>query len=108
MARTQITVVQARKTGISLAAEQAGDPVNGHYFLNSGETLLVVRNADAAPQNITIQVQGTVDGQSATDRVIPIPAGETWVLGPYETGNYGTSCEVDAAHANLKLRCIEP
>lgn len=108
MARTQTTVVRSRRSGIALAAEQNGDTANGHYYLNSGKTLLLVRNANAGAQNVTIQVQGKVDGQSATDRVISIPAGETHVLGPYDVANYGSQVEVDVAHVDLKLRAIEP
>lgn len=108
MARTLTNAVTSKRSGTALAAEQDGDPVNGHYYLNSGATLLLVRNADAASRVVTIQLAATLDGQAATARAITVAAGETQVLGPYSVVNYGSQVNVDVAHANLKLRVIEP
>jgi hypothetical protein len=41
-------------------------------------------------RNVTIAVTGTVDGQAATSRTVAIPVSSSVIIGPYDTGNYGT------------------
>lgn len=108
MPRVVVPVVKAAKAGIALATEVDGDTTNHHYYNNSGKTLLLVRNANVAGMDVTVDVTGTVDGQAATDRVVEVPAGATWVFGPYDVQNYGSQVNVNVEHADVKLRCIEP
>jgi hypothetical protein len=108
MSRVVVPVVKAAKAGIALAAEVAGDTTNHHYYNNSGKTLLIVRNANVAGMDVTVDVTGTVDGQAATDRVVEVAAGATWVFGPYPVSDYGSQVNINVEHADIKLRAIEP
>jgi len=108
MARTAIPVTTPSTSGVVLAAEQDGDPVNNHYLPNSGRERLLVRNSNGAStaRTVTIRFNKTVDGQTVTNRAVSIAAGNTRVFGPFDTENYGTQVLIDVDNAELKLRGI--
>lgn len=77
--------VEVARTGVTLtgAAVAASDT-----FANTGRELLVVTNGDASSKTVTIDYKLTADGQTVTDRVVTVPAGETWVIGPFPPSMY--------------------
>lgn len=60
----------------------------GDSFANTGRELLVVKNADASSKTVTVDYVPTQDGQAVTDKAIAIPAGQTFVIGPFPPSLY--------------------
>lgn len=110
MPRVVVPAVKASKSGINFTTPVTGDATNNHYYNNSGKTLLVAKNTNGAStaRTVTILVTGTVDGNPATKAPISIPAGQEWVLGPYDVSNYGSQVSVNVEHAEVTLRALEP
>lgn len=109
MARAQVVAKTSDSNGEKLLDEANGDAVEGHYVVNSGKTKLLVRNANGAAtaRTVTFLFARTVDGQGVTSRVVSIPAGETWVFGPFDRNDYGSQLNFNVEHADIKLRAIE-
>lgn len=103
MARVAVPVTVITKAGVAPATEVNGDPVNGHSIANGGSTFIVARNNGATPRTVTINLQGSVDGQPITARTVPVPATASRYIGPFDTTRYGSSLEVQVDHADLKL-----
>lgn len=108
MPRVVVPVVKTSKNGINATTPVTGDAVNNHYYNNSGHTMLLVKNTGAGARTVTILVTGTVDGNPATKAPISIPAGQEWLIGPYDVNNYGSQVSVNVEHAELTLRAFEP
>ncbi|MEU3452179.1 hypothetical protein ABZ671_00850 [Micromonospora sp. NPDC006766] len=108
MARTIVPVVDARKAGVAMAAEAAADVANGNFIPNDGKTLLIARNGNSGStaRTVSIVVTGAIDGFTAAPRTVSIPAGETWVLGPYEVVNYSGTLQLNGDHAELKFQAV--
>lgn len=109
MARGQVVAKSSTSHGAKLNNETAGDAVNGHYVVNSGATKLLIRNSNGAAtaRTVTFLFSRTVDGQGVTDLAVSIPAGETWVFGPFDRNDYGSQLNIDVDNAELMLRAIE-
>lgn len=58
------------------------DPA-GDEFPNDSKTKILVRNADAAPIDVTIRSQRQCDQGFTHDLVITVPAGEEREIGPF-------------------------
>lgn len=93
--------------------ETAGDPVNFHEYTLTGNDLVIVRNSGASPHTVTIQ--GSADAQGrAVDDVKAVPAGETWVFGPYKHEGWiqdgetivGGVVQIDPDHAELFVSVV--
>lgn len=107
MPRALLTPAVGTTNGAKLVNEVDGNTVDGHYLANSGRTRLIARNSGAVARTVTIQLFRTVDGQSVTSKTKAVPAGETWIFGPFPKDDYGTQVFVDVDNAELKLRAIE-
>jgi hypothetical protein len=103
MPRVIVPVTQFSKAGIAPAAEVTGDPTNLHYLFNDSQTVILVRNNGASTRTFTAQFAVTFDGQSVTGKPYSIPATSSRYIGPFETGTYGTTMNVDVDHADLRL-----
>ena len=92
-------------TGVALPSETTGDPVNNHFVNNDGNVILIARNSNGAStaRTVTVRLPGAVDGQTISPRTYSIPAGATRVIGPFPTGSYGTTMQVDVDNAELLL-----
>lgn len=106
MARAVIPVTTSTNKGALLVAEQNGDAVNFHQLANSGREKLHVRNSGAVSRTVTFKFAKQVQGQAVTDQTKAIPAGETWVFGPFPTEDYGTTMLINVDNAELKLRAV--
>jgi hypothetical protein len=108
MVAVNIPVKSAVRAGLNLGAMVAGDASNGNSYNNSGATLVIAKNTGATPRVCTIVTSKTVDGLAVADRSPTIPAGETWVFGPYDVDTYGTVVTLMPAHAEVTFWAIEP
>jgi len=89
VAASPLTPIAVSRAGAELALI-AGD-ANGHIFTNADDrTIFVATNASGGSVNYTIS-WGTgvaIDGATPTPKVVAVPAGKTWVFGPYPTQWY--------------------
>jgi len=106
MPRVPITVTQSSRAGTVLPAATAGDAVNNHSVANDGKVILIVKNTGASSRDITYYTTVSVDGLTAPTRVESIPAGETQLFGPFPPNDYGTTLQVDVAHAELAINAV--
>lgn len=85
MPRTAITRKSLTRAGAELDLTGAVDSVNGNVFPTDGTELLFIKNGDASPHTCTIPVGAAAqpDGLTVTGRVITVPAGKTYVAGPF-------------------------
>jgi hypothetical protein len=93
MAFTAITVTPIDRAGTARTDTLgvAADGVNGNAIANAGKAYLWINNGDAAPHTLTIQFNATaamVDGQTAPNRTLVMPAGSTFVVGPFDPAKY--------------------
>ena len=108
MARVAVPVTQASRAGTALPAATTGDATNNHSVANDGRVILMVKNTNASStaRSITFYTTVAVDGLTAPTRVESIPAGETQLFGPFDPNTYGSTMNVDVAHAELVLNAI--
>lgn len=107
MPRVAVPVTQSSRAGTVLPTPTTGDATNNHSVANDGRVILMVKNTGATvSRNITFALTSTVDGLSVTARVESIPLGETQLFGPFDPNQYGTTLNVDVAHAELVLNAI--
>lgn len=106
MPRVAVPVTQSSRAGTVLPAATTGDATNNHSVANDGRAILMVKNTGASSRNITFLLTKTVDGLGVTSRVESIPAGETQLFGPFDPNDYGSTLNVDVAHAELVLNAI--
>lgn len=91
MARTLINWTEPTRAGVAFPTGTAADAVNGNYVVNDGKVVIVCSNSSGSTiRNVTVAVTATVDGQAATARTVAIPTSSSVIIGPYDTGNYGT------------------
>lgn len=104
MARTAVPVSALSRAGVAPPSETDGDATNGNSVINDGQTFLLVRNSNGAStaRTITFRPSAKVDGQSVT-RAVSIDAAASRYFGPFPTGIYGRTLQVDVDNAELKL-----
>lgn len=86
MPRVELTRTQISRAGVVPAAEQDSDATNNHYFVDNGRTFLLVRNANAGAQTVTIEIPGEVDaGINNADRSVSINAAASKYIGPFDS-----------------------
>lgn len=107
MPRVAIPVTQITRAGVAAPAETTGDPVNHHSVANNGRVILLARNSGATvDRTITLHLTPIHDGQTVTPRTVTIPQSESRYIGPFDTGDYGASLQVDVDNAELMLTAL--
>lgn len=109
MARGAIVAATSVNKGTKLVDEVTAVPADGHYVQNSGKTKVIVRNSNGATtaRTVTFLIDLKVEGQGVLPLTRAIPAGETWVFGPFDKNTFGTRLNIDVDHAELRLRAVE-
>lgn len=90
MARLALGAVACSRLGVDVSSA-ALTPLGantGVQFLNSGGMAVVVNNAGGVSVTITENIGAKIEGQGVTAPTISIPAGKTWVIGPFHPRNF--------------------
>lgn len=103
MPRTNLPLTQITRDGVAPGAEVNADTANNHQGVNDGRVFLLVRNAGAGAQNVTLLTPGTVEGLAIADVVVSVPAGASRYIGPFPPATFGDPLQVDVASADLRL-----
>lgn len=82
MARTEISKTVPSTSGASTNFISA-DAINGMYFKNTGEELLLVKNDGTAAVTVTVISVPCSHGRTAHE-VVTVNVGETKVIGEFE------------------------
>lgn len=91
MARSQIPVTTIDRDGVEVPAYTTSDATNDHYIAaNAGDVELEVKNENASPQTVTVVANPSVfnDGLTLNDLVLTIPAGKTYMFGPFRPNTF--------------------
>jgi len=106
MPRVNVPVTQFSRAGTVLPAATVGDATNNHSVLNDGRVGLIIKNTGAVSRNATFNTVRSIDGLTAPTRIESLAAGDEQGFGPFDPNDYGTTLNVDVAHAELTLRAI--
>lgn len=82
-----LTAVALTRDGIQVDTGTAAAG-GGDSFVNTGRELVAITNGDASSKDITFDIQRTLDGEAVTDKVVTVPAGQTFLAGPFPTSIY--------------------
>ncbi|MFF0770975.1 hypothetical protein ACFYUK_18970 [Nonomuraea wenchangensis] len=83
MPRTDLPLTKIVRAGHDLAAALPTPAIaDGHAFVNNGRRMIRIKNANAAPRTVTVQIPGEVEGQPLPDVPYTIPADDGDVLIP--------------------------
>jgi archaellum component FlaG (FlaF/FlaG flagellin family) len=80
MARTEIAKQASARSGsnVVFGAVTAAAAPDGHYIDTDGSVAVLIKNTGAGPNTMTVDVPQIVDGVAVADRVVTVPAGQTW------------------------------
>lgn len=86
LARTVITPTAITSNGVTqtLTAVNA----DGNNFNNNGATLVVIANGYTGTITATFQTPRTIDGLAVADKEIAVPAGTTFMAGPFGSNTF--------------------
>lgn len=80
----EITIAGAEEASL-VAASSAGDK-----FDNDGKTFFKLTNGDASSHTATFVGQKNLPLDVSADQAVTVPAGETWIIGPFPVGIFNT------------------
>lgn len=103
MPRTAVIPTDITRAGIVKPSELTVDVANGNEMPNDSRVYLEVRNSGAVTRNLTVSFAYSVDGQTITPRPYPVAAGVTRLIGPWDTGTYGTTLQFSGDNTELKF-----
>lgn len=91
MARVALTVQDTSRTGLnSVSTAEAADAVNGNYFANSSQNVVVlIKNGSGGALTVTFETITTYDSLNMPDLTVSIPNGEERIIGPFDNSKYG-------------------
>lgn len=116
MARTQLTVTEIVRAGVTQPAEQNSDPTNNHYIdaADADDTWwFQARNTSGATRTITIVANPSLlsDGLTVNNYTLTVAAGATREGGPFRLSTFKQTADsnrvylnVDGAAADVKFR----
>jgi len=88
MAASELVVKTISRSGLDLALEAWN--ADGMYFENAfgKRTCLVIANGGASPITLTATIQKVVDGEIPPAKSLTVPAGKTYLFGPFAPEDY--------------------
>lgn len=96
MAATPFTVTDSGgPSGATLPALGAVDATNGNSFTNTAREIIEITNGGGASITATFVTTATYQGYAIADKAITIANGASMVIGPFDTGLYGTTVTVN-------------
>jgi hypothetical protein len=89
LARTVITPTAITSNGVTQTLTAAN--ADGNNFNNNGATLVVIANGYTGTITATFQTPRTIDGLAVADKEVAVPAGETYLIGPFGSNTFNQS-----------------
>jgi len=77
-----LSVIRPLVEGAELADAAAGGA--GDVFVNTGDQLVVFRNAAASPRTVTIATPGAPDGLAIDEHDVTVALSSTVIVGPFD------------------------
>jgi hypothetical protein len=103
-ARVDIPVTLSDRSGVTVPAAVPGDATNFNSVVNSGSTVLLVKNTGTTTHTISFHLDRTVDGFAPAPRTKTLAAGASLVFGPFAVADYGPILHVDVDNAELTIQ----
>src|SRR6185436_953607 len=88
-----LTPANVSRSGVDTVGA-AATATTGDTWANTGAEIALVKNGSGSPINVTLDIQGEVDGQGATDPVVSVGAGVTKAIGPFPPAIYGSTAKL--------------
>jgi len=88
MARTDLSVQTISRSGLNVSFTAATDTNAWAIPNNDGKMFVRVKNGDASPHTVTLDITQSVDGAAVTDPTVSVPAGEERDIGPFPPNIY--------------------
>jgi hypothetical protein len=85
-----LTVTDISRAGVSVAGATP-TATTGDEWLNTGREFIEIKNGSGGDITVTLDIKGTVDGLTITDRTVSVAAGATKAIGPFPVGMYNDS-----------------
>jgi hypothetical protein len=105
MARSQLTVTEVVRAGVTQPAEQSSDASNNHYIESTDADdvwWMEVRNANASPQTVTVVANPSLssDGLTVSNYSNSIAAGATETMGPFKLSTFKQTADSNRVYVN--------
>ena len=92
MAQVELTVHQARRTGLNITTNDVtGSASDTYVFPNDGRTCLYASNSTGGALDVTVTTPGTIDGLAVADLVVEVPDTNDVILGPFPKDVYNNA-----------------
>lgn len=92
MAQVELTVHQARRTGLSITDNDVTSSASDTYiFPNDGRTCIAAANASGGSGNVVVVTPNTVDGLAITDLTVAVADSKQTVIGPFPKDVYNNA-----------------
>jgi hypothetical protein len=88
MARVDLSVQTITRAGLNASFTAATDVNAWAIPNNDGKMFVRVKNSDASPHTVTLDITQSVDGAAVTDPTVSVPAGEERDIGPFPPNIY--------------------
>lgn len=105
MARVEVPVTHTSRVQVFCSTPAVtSDPVNDHFMVNDGASLLWVRSTVGTDQTVSTFIVESLDFQVPGPVVLTIPANcEGAMLGPFPVDLYGSVLNFDVSTAGFEL-----
>lgn len=105
MARSQLTVTEVVRAGVSQPAEQSSNATDDHYIASTDADdvwWMEVRNANASPQTVEVVANPSLssDGLTVSNYSNTIAAGVTEVMGPFRFSTFRQTADSNRVYIN--------
>lgn len=109
MAETEIVKTTPNVAGSTIVAEVAADIVNNNIVRDLNEkTVITLRNANAAPQDVVFVTSSTYQGNAVADTTVTIPASSSRIFSKLNYKLYGRDLVIDSPLTDIKIQALQP
>lgn len=85
-----LAIDEFARNGFNTRDGQAAD-AGGDQFANTGQELVVIDNGGGGPVTVTFVTPAIVDDIPVPDKTLVVPAGKTYIIGPFPNQWYTDS-----------------
>jgi hypothetical protein len=94
MAAVDLAVFTLARAGLRTDNGLAANAGDGNSFPNDGKVFLQVANAGVAACVVTLVTSEEVDGLAIANPTVSVPAGQTYLIGPFKPSLFGRTVTV--------------
>jgi DNA replication initiation complex subunit (GINS family) len=109
VAETVIVKTTPNVAGSTVVAEAAADITNNNIVNDINQyTVVTLRNANAAPQDVVFLTAATYLGKAVADTTVTIPASSSRIFSKLDYRLYGRDLVIDSPLTDIKIQALQP